>query len=274
MPREYEKRRDESNDQWLARVGTVRVNKNGDFVSTDDDEVATKNHAVSTLADLICEAHPNVDRPSALHFLLHTANGASLIARTRKREEQQMTSFNPEQSMIIAKGAPTNFVDCVAKDLVTGDPYQLTNAAAKAAHPDMTEARAFAKFVDDNPVLQRYAFTPVGPYSYMQNEPLTKVGPVHGPTVSLTPVYTGGEEGNRVRSSPANVPYPPDIGNVANDAYSQLVALTNEQLKRRNLSSAHFARVFSELYTSPDNLQLAMMERRQNRPGGQARDTP
>ena len=136
--RPYLKRSDESNDQWLRRVGTVRVNKNGDY-----EEVVAK-------------------------------------------KETTMTNFNPELSMIIAKGAPTNFVDCVTKDLVTGDPYQLTIAAAKAAHPELIEARAFAKFVEANPILQKYAFTPVAPFSYLQNELLTKVGPVHGPVAVIT----------------------------------------------------------------------------------------
>ena len=61
---------------------------------------------------------------------------------------------------------------------------------------------------------------------------------------------------------------------MANSAYDQLVVLCNAELKRRGLSSAHFARVFAEIYSSPDNAQLAELERRQNRPGGIARDTP
>jgi hypothetical protein len=65
-----------------------------------------------------------------------------------------------------------------------------------------------------------------------------------------------------------------DIGRVGDAAYDQLVALTNEQLKLRNLSTAHFALVFAEIYASPGNAQLAEMERRENRPGGAERGTP
>ena len=160
-------------------------------------------------ADLIAESGA-ASRSDALNWLLHSANGRSLFLRSlgkrlerrkTKKETPTMTNFNPEQSMIIAKGAPTNFVDCVAKDLITGDPYELTNAAAKAANPGLTEARAFAKFVNDYPVLQQYAFAPVDPHSYLQGEPLHKVGGRSGPMPLTAPVYTGGEEGSRVRTS-------------------------------------------------------------------------
>ena len=236
---------DEMTDADMANVADAR---------TGADPGSPTAH-VEALVSLICEANPAVDRASALHFLLYTAHGASLISRTvRKRKEQQMTSFNPAQSMIIAKGAPTNFVDCVAKDLITGDAFQLTIAAAKAAYPDLTEARAFAKFVEANPILQRYAFAPVGPYSYLQGEPLRKTVALEAePQMSLTPTVAGG------------------LGDFSGDAYEKLVELTNEQLRLKNLSTKFFAREFARIYSDPRYAQLSQQERRQNRPGGVAR---
>jgi hypothetical protein len=55
---------------------------------TDDDvgeigvAIPPGSTHVDGLANLICEANPAVDRATALYFLLHTADGAALVART------------------------------------------------------------------------------------------------------------------------------------------------------------------------------------------------
>jgi hypothetical protein len=254
----------------------------------DDQELQAASRTGFELAiNHLIEMGKFPDRPSALYgayrnaHVRHYCNQmAGTVKRLVQKQREQrkakpaMTNFNPEQSMIIAKGAPINFLDCVTKGLVTGDPYQLTLTAAKAANPGMTEARAFAKFVEANPVLQKYAFAPVDPFSYMQNEPLRKVGGPTAPQALTTPAVTGGEEGSRSRTSTDRDPDPHSIGNVGESAIDQLNALCAAELKRRGLSTAWFARVFSEIYTSPQYAQLAEMERRQNRPGGVMRDTP
>jgi hypothetical protein len=141
--------------------------------------------------------------------------------------------------------------------------------AAKAAHPELSEARAFAKFVDAHPVMQKYAFAPVDPMAFLRGEPLRKTRDLEeGPQASLTPTSTGGENGDRRGSSPGRRNAPSDIGNVGRSAIDQLDKLVKEQLKARNLSTAHYARVFAEIYTDPTNAALAETERLQNRPGG------
>jgi hypothetical protein len=154
--------------------------------------------------------------------------------------------------------------------VVKGDPLTLTNAAARAAYPNLPQDVAFSKFVAEHAVvLNKYVFERPDPYSYLQSEPLRKTTQLQDqPQASMTPSYTGGEEGNRTRSSARRTPDKHSIGNVGDDAYQQLVALTNQQLKERGLSTEHFAREFARLYTSPGAAQLAQAERVQNRPAG------
>ena len=55
----------------------------------DADEKADPDHRASRVADLIVEASDGkVDRPSALKFLLHTPNGAALLTRLSKQQEE------------------------------------------------------------------------------------------------------------------------------------------------------------------------------------------
>lgn len=170
----------------------------------------------------------------------------------------------------------------IAKHVIDTGPgtriseYELTKALTEAAEPvaGQSGAQAFAKLYEGNELVREayavIASSPARAYSYLQGEPLTKVGGPTAPMAITAPVFTGGEEGSRTRSSTDRDPDPHSIGNVGEFAIDQLNALSNAELKRRGLSSAHFARVFSEIYTSPDNAQLAMQERRENRPGGTA----
>jgi hypothetical protein len=71
----------------------------------DDDEQSEglNRHEIDQLADLVCEAtEGRWQRPQALHFMMHTARGASMVGRLRKavskaisnkrkRKEQPMT---------------------------------------------------------------------------------------------------------------------------------------------------------------------------------------
>ena len=230
--RPYLKRHDESNDQWLRRVGTVRINKNDDFVSTDENK-----HK---------EAAMPYDRMTELRDIVAKADGVQTLAKVMV-----------DDPMFCNKVSEAEFTALVTEQ-------------AKRDHPGLRPDAAFAKFFsapENADIRKAHGLINAHPdhrYDYM------KVGASSGPMVSLTPVFTGGEEGSRTRSSTDDPPTG-DIGNVGSDAYSQLVALCNAQLKARGLSSAHFARVFSEIYTSPDNAQLAQQERRENRPGGPAR---
>ncbi len=156
----------------------------------------------------------------------------------------------------------------------------LVTEEARKLYPDARPDTAFSKFFSDpqNDTVRR-AHQMIGQhpdhaFDYLKNEPLQKAAmrpPESDPVASLTPVFVGGEEGNRTRSSPARLKTPPDIGRVGRAAIDQLYDLTREQLRQRNLSTEHFARVFAEIYTDPSNAQLATQERLEKRPGGPGR---
>ena len=221
--RPYLKRYDESNAQWLARVGTVRVNKNGDFVENK-------------------EAALPYDRMTELRDIVAKADGVQTLAKVMI-----------DDPMFCNKVSEAEFTLLVTEQ-------------AKRDHPNLRPDVAFAKFFSDPQnadIRKAHGLINAHPdhrYDYM------KVGAPTGPTVSLTPVYVGGEEGSRTRSSTDLASDDPSIGRVGESAIDQLNALCNAELKRRGLSSAHFARVFATIYTAPSNAALAQQERRENRP--------
>jgi hypothetical protein len=255
----YVKRRDESYQKWAARQRFVDLRKvvgvdemtDGDMADVADavdDRVGGSTDPmahVNALAALICEAQPNVDRASALHFLLNTSHGAALIARTTKKEKNM--AYGPEEWAIIAKADPNWFVQAVEKGVQpAGDPYELTTAAAKAAYPELSAPRAFAKFVEANPIMQKFAFAPPDPFSYMKSEPLIKAAP----QATLAPRVSGGADAQ-------------DVDN-ATDALEKLNALAAD-LRRSNPELSD-AQAFSRVYTDKNNHALAEAERRQSRP--------
>jgi hypothetical protein len=256
----YVKRRDESYQKWAARQRFVDLRKgvgvdemtDGDMAEVADaidDRVGGSTDPmahVNALAALICEAQPNVDRASALHFLLNTSHGAALIARTTKKEKNM--TYGPDEWQIIAKGDPKWFVNAVEKGVKpAGDPFQLTNAAAKAAHPGLSEARAFAKFVDEHPIMQRFAFAPPDPFSYMQGTPIEKAAPYSPPVVST------GRDAQDVDS--------------AADAMRKLKQLAAKLRAAQPELKLTEAQAFARVYEDPANRALADIERRGNRPG-------
>ena len=274
--RPYLKRADEDDAAWLQRLrkhDMVVVQKaDGNF----ENDQATK-HKLSTLADLVVEsaANPSFGRAEALRWLIHDPKGRLLAAKHFDKEETTMQSREELLISVAKEYGPV----AVAKHVIDTGPgtriteWELTKALTEACQPaqGQSKAQAFAKLLEsDQTVREAYAViasSPARAHSYLQNEPLTKVGPATGPMAVTAPVFVGGEEGSRARTSTDDPPTG-DIGRVGNDAYSQLVALCNAQLKARGLSSAYFARVFSEVYQDPANAALAELERRQNRPGG------
>jgi hypothetical protein len=257
----YVKRRDEDYRKWAARQRFVDLRKavsvdemtDGDMNDVADqvEERAGPDYGplahVDALASLICEANPNVDRATALNFLLHTASGQSLIARTTRNRKDDDAMPDAATWMILAKAHPLSFVEAIEKGVSPpGDPYQLTNAAAKAAFPELSEARAFAKFVDAHPVLNKYAFAPVDPFAYLQGTPLTK----SAPQATLEPRVSGGRDAQAVDDP--------------KDAMRRLNELKAE-LRRANPELTD-AQAFARVYNDPNNHAIAEAERRANRP--------
>jgi hypothetical protein len=87
---------------------------------------------VDALAALICEANPNIDRAFALRFLLHSAQGNSLILRTtRKRKEATVPHDRAtELTKIVKSVGLESFAKSVAVD---------TDLAVKLSEAEFTD---------------------------------------------------------------------------------------------------------------------------------------
>ena len=249
----------------------------------DDDpelQAASRTGFEIALNHLIeCGVFP--DRPSALYGAYrnaHVRHYCNQMAGTVKRLVLKQQEQRKEAAMSMPQQTRDEFLTSVVKQygavaiakhvLDVGPSTNITEHEFVAAC-----GKDFVKLYTDpgeDGLTLRKALTLIknAQWAAQAERGMRKVGPVHGPTAITEPVYTGGEEGSGTRSSTDRDPDTHTIGNVGDSGYDQLVALCNAELKRRGLSSAHFARVFSEIYTSPDNAQLAMQERRENRPGG------
>jgi hypothetical protein len=241
-----------------------------------DTRSAAARHA-SDMADLLCESS-GVSRPDALNWLLHSANGRSLFHRSLgKRLERQTT----KKEAALPQQTREEFMSSVVKQygavaiakhvLATGPSTNVTeHEFVKACGPDFV--KLYEEQSDDGLTLRKALdLIKQAQWAAAAERGMRKVGAATGPMAITAPVFTGGEEGSRTRTSTDLASDDPDIGRVGNDAYSQLVTLCNAELKRRGLSSAHFARVFATIYEDPSNAALAQQERRENRPGGTAR---
>ena len=247
-----------------------------------DPRSAAARHA-GDMADLLSKSS-GVSRQDALHWLLHSARGNTLFLRSLGKRLERMKT---RKEAAMPYDRMTELRDIVAKadgvmtlaKVMVDDPMfcnkvseaeftALVTEQAKRDHPNLRPDAAFAKFFSDpqNAAIRKaHGLINAHPdhrYDYM------KVGPPPGPMAVTAPSVTGGEEGSRTRSSTDRDPDTHTIGRVGESAIDQLNALCNAELKRRGLSSAFFARVFTEIYTDPSNAALAMQERRENRPGG------
>lgn len=271
----------------LAKV-VNQIDALGSGDDADADPRSTAARHASDMADLLSESS-GLSRQDTLNWLLHSARGNTLFLRSLgKRLERMKTKTKekaamPEQTReeFMTSVAKQHGATAIAKHILDVGPgtriteYELTKALTAAVEPaqGQSRAQALAKLLEsDQTVREAYAVIAANKQmSYLQGEPLTKVGGPTAPMAITAPVFTGGEEGNRSRSSTDRDPDPHSIGNVGDSAYDQLVALCNAELKRRGLSSAHFARIFATIYEDPSNAALAQQERRENRPGGVAR---
>jgi hypothetical protein len=224
---------------------------------------STAARHTSDLADLIVETNPALGRTDALHYLINTAQGRTLLLRTLGKRQRKETftvkTLDADQWHVVAKADPLWFVQAVEKGAQpAGDAYQLTMTAAKAAFPELSEARAFAKLVGEHQILQTFAFNKVDAFSYMQSEPLRKATyqsdfPEQMPTA---PVYTGGETGpSRRVSSPPRRDAPAEIGEVGDKAYQQLMTMARKLHETGKYKTVEQA--FAAIMAEGDNAQLA-----------------
>jgi hypothetical protein len=217
-----------------ARDRLDAVNDEALDAINDDGDSSNMSRHISHLADLICEAKPDVSRQEALDWLLHTKSGQALIVRTKKRKEQTM----PE---IFSKMVADIGIERIAKAVVERgystaiserEFTEAVTALAVKRFPDKPRDVAFAKLFGE------------------QTEEAATLRKAHAiikgmPRMTLVPV---GDESVD------------DGGN----AYDALMAKAAEL--RQADGSLTEAQAFAKVYTDPANARLAQKERLQNRP--------
>ena len=128
----------------------------------DDNEIATpangaRDHHVSRLADLLCEASDGeVDRPAALRWLLHHRDGRALVAQYHKHEKGlfPMQDRSDELEAVVKRhGSFTGLCKAVAVGRSRGiSERELSLCATGFAmnrFPELTPEQAFAKAYGD-----------------------------------------------------------------------------------------------------------------------------
>jgi hypothetical protein len=232
----------------LADQVADRIAGNGDGDDGDNDEPNKRGlnkHEIDALADLVCEStEGRWQRPQALHFMMHTARGASMVHRLRKAINKRKEINNmPEsfQKMIADMGiarVAKAVVERGHSTAITEREYtEAVTALAQKRYPILKPDVAFAKlFGEQSPE----AATLRRAYSIIKNFPMMAV---------VEPVQVGGADFN------VNEP---------KNALAQLQALAEEQVRRNPTLTV--AQAFARVYSDTANAQLAAAERSQNRP--------
>jgi hypothetical protein len=215
--------------------------------SDDDETAASKQHFVSTLADLLVEGSEGAfTRPSALYYLLHSPRGAALVHRLhnkrQKKERTHMTTTRAEELSAIAKQYG---IAAIAKKVVDDGPggisehemTKLITEAAQRAWPELRPAAAFSKMYCGDELLRRAVNA-------------CKTFDVQPPQLRVAPSQVGGAAAQDVDD--------------ATDALAQLEALA--AALRRQYPELTREKAFAKVYTDPANVELVKRERFENRP--------
>ena len=212
----------------MTPAAVAKVVADIDRLGADDPADAapssTAARHASDLADLIEESDA-ASRSDALNWLLHSANGRSLFLRSlgkrlerRKTKKEATVPQHQTLDEFLTSVVKQYGAVAVAKHVIDTGPgtriteYELTKALTEACQPaqGQSKAQAFAKLYEsDQTVREAYAVIASGKQmNYQQGEPLTKVGGPTAPMANTAPVFTGGENGNRTRSSTDLDPVP------------------------------------------------------------------
>src|ERR1700730_12289258 len=151
-----------------SRTRLPDLDDDDDRVDDDNDDDADlekqADHYSSTIANLLVESGRFPHRTAALHHLLNSPHGNVLLTRLRKAEahtgKDHSTMDRTTELRDIAKAGG---IIAVAKAIIDENRnygisehefVQLATEHAKAAHPEFTEAQAFAKLYE-NPTVWR-----------------------------------------------------------------------------------------------------------------------
>ena len=133
----------------------------------DDDELDTggkgnADHVVSQLADLLAETG-QLTRQQALHYLMHTARGAAILARVRNRKVFAMNRTDQLCAIVKRAGGVHGLAKRIVKDGSSGGVSEaewtgMLTAVAQAQYPHLTSEAAFSKlFCDPSSAVLRQA---------------------------------------------------------------------------------------------------------------------
>jgi hypothetical protein len=215
----------------------------GDGELEDDEVAASKQHIVSTLANLAVEAGAAADRPSALHYLMHTARGAELVRRLKRQKEQTTMTSPIEEMTSIAKAGGIDVIceHIVAKGSSLLDEHSLVKLFTDTVPRRSGEsaAQAFSRAYTASEQMRRAV-------QVAKSTPF----PTAAPMVTAKPSVVGGAAAQDVDD--------------ATDALAQLEALAAKL--RAQFPELSKAQAFAKVFSDPANRQLAAAERRQNRP--------
>jgi hypothetical protein len=141
--------------QWLrAYAVDKRARK---VAGGSGEDLGTRDHHVSRLADLLCEASDGeVDRAQALNWLLHHRDGRALVAQLHKREMKGAPPMNRADQLegLVRKcGSFVGLCKSIAagrhRDITERELSLLAKGYAMKRFPELTGDAAFAKAYGD-----------------------------------------------------------------------------------------------------------------------------
>jgi hypothetical protein len=198
-----------------------------------DVNVGASDHHASKVADLLVEAKSFPDRAAALQHLLHKPSGQALLSRMHKAADQTGKEHPiMDRTTELREIAKAGGIVAVAKAIVDENrSYGITEHEfvalatehAKAQHPNLTDAAAFAKLYQIPKVWRACAVLKSMPF-----------------VADLTPVQVGGDAAQAV--------------NDPSEAIAQLKQLGADRWPTESAASQ-----FERALTDPANHKLARL---------------
>jgi hypothetical protein len=226
----------------LRKFQEIFEGKDGGDDAGGDDDVGTEkrvDHHASTVADLLVEAGTFPHRAAALQHLLHKPSGQALLSRMHKAADQTGKDLLMDRTTELRAIAKAGGIIAVAKAIIDENRsygitehefVELATKHAKAAHPELSGAQAFAKLYE-NPTVWRAC-------NLLKSMPFV---------ADVEPLFVGGADTR-------------DLSDTS-EAIAQL-----KQLGRDRWPTASEAQQFANAFTDPANAALAQKAHRRPSP--------
>jgi hypothetical protein len=143
-------------DRSFAGIMAKGDAKSRDLADGDNDDDTEKraDHHASTVADLLVESGRFPHRTAALDHLLNSPHGNALLARLHKAADQTGKESNMDKIETVRDVVKRHGIVAVAKSIIDENRsygitehefVELATEHAKAQHPELSDAAAFAK---------------------------------------------------------------------------------------------------------------------------------